>query len=332
MTEQARSEQSKRQPPSDRGVRLHWPDMPRRLRSEVEEWLGGKVLFAATQPTGFSPGIAAVLTTDDDRQVFIKAVGPAPNPITPTMHRREIKVVSAMPDETPVPRLLWSYDEGEDGWVVMVFEHVAGLHPAQPWRTGELDRVIVALENLSATLTPSPLPTSIVGTASDMFATEICGWRRILDERQPRVDCLDEWSRRHIETLAAIEGTAADALAGNSLLHMDIRADNILLTSERVWFLDWPHACKGPSWLDVVAFAPSVTMQGGPTPEKVISKHSACRAAECNAITAAVVSIAGYFTRQGLLPSPPGLPTVREFQRAQGLVARKWAAQRTGLF
>lgn len=331
MTEHARSEESKRQTPSDRGVRYHWPDMPRRVRSEVEGWLGSIVIRDITQPTGFSPGIAAVLTMDDDRQVFIKAVGPAPNPITPTMHRQEIKVVSVMPEDAPVPGLLWSYDEGEDGWVALIFEHVAGRHPAQPWQVRELYRVIVALENLGATLTPSPLPTSIVGTASDLFATRICGWRRMLDERQPRVDCLDEWSRRHIETLAAIEETAADALAGNSLLHMDIRADNILLTSDRVWFLDWPHACKGPSWLDVVAFAPSVTMQGGPTPEEVISRHSACRAAESNAITAAVVSIAGYFTLQGLLPSPPGLPTVREFQRAQGLVARKWAAQRAGL-
>ncbi len=332
MTEHARSEQSNRQSPSDRGVRLHWPDMPRRVRSEVEAWLGSKVLCAATQPTGFSPGIAAVLTTDDDRQLFIKAVAPAPNPITPTMHRQEIKVVSAMPDDAPVPRLLWSYDEGKDGWVALIFEHVEGRHPEQPWRVEELDSVIVALEDVGATLTPSPLPTSIVGTASDMFATEICGWRTMLDERQSRLDCLDEWSRRHIEILAAIEKTTADVLGGDTLLHMDIRADNILLTSERVWFLDWPHACKGPSWLDVVAFAPSVTMQGGPTPEEVISRHSACRAAESNAITAAVVSIAGYFTRQGLLPSPPGLPTVREFQRAQGLVAREWAAQRAGLF
>lgn len=331
MTEQARIEESAMPPPSDRGVRSHWPDMPRRVRSKVEEWLGGKVLYAATQPTGFSPGIAAVLTTHDDRQVFIKAVGPAPNPITPTMHRQEIKVVSAMPDDAPAPRLLWSSDEGKDGWVALIFEHVEGLHPAQPWRADELDRVVAALEDLSVTLTPSPLPTSIVGTASDLFATRICGWRRILDERQPGVDCLDEWSRRHLETLAAIEETAADALAGDSLLHMDIRADNILLTAERVWFLDWPHACKGPSWLDVVGFAPSVTMQGGPPPEEIISRHSACRAAESDAITAAVVSIAGYFTRQGFQPPPPGLPTVRAFQRAQGLVARKWAAQRAGL-
>ena len=318
-------------PPSDHGIRLHWPDMPRRVRGEVEGWLGAKVVSAVTQPTGFSPGVAAVLSTNDGRQVFIKAVVPQPNPITPTMHRQEINVVSAIPAKAPVPHLLWSYDEGENGWVALVFEYVAGRHPVQPWRIDELDRVVKAMEELGAMLTPSPLPHSIVGTAADMFATEICGWRKMLDDRPSFLDRLDVWSHRNMQTLAAIEDTAVNALTGNALLHMDIRADNMLLTPEQVWFLDWPHACIGPSWLDVVAFAPSVTMQGGPVPEEVISRHSACHAAETDAITAAVVSIAGYFTRQALQPPPPGLPTVRAFQAAQGLVARKWAAQRTGL-
>jgi hypothetical protein len=38
--------------------------------------------------------------------------------------------------------------------------------------------------------------------------------------------------------------------------------------------------------------------------------------------------VAGYFTRSALLPPPPGLPTVRAFQRVQGDVARRWLAVR----
>jgi hypothetical protein len=41
--------------------------------------------------------------------------------------------------------------------------------------------------------------------------------------------------------------------------------------------------------------------------------------------------VAGFFTRQALLPPPPGLPTLRAFQRAQGEVARAWLARRAGL-
>jgi hypothetical protein len=109
-----------------------------------------------------------------------------------------------------------------------------------------------------------------------------------------------------------------------------VRADNILLTDDRVWFVDWPHACVGAAWVDVVCFAPSVAMQGGPTPEEVIARHPACRTAEPAEITATVAALAGYFTHRALQPPPPGLPTVRAFQAAQGVVARRWLAQRTG--
>ena len=318
-------------PPPDRGVRLDWADMPERVRSRIERWLGGTVVGAATQPTGFSPGVAARLTAESGRRVFVKAVGPEPNVVSPRLHRREISVVTALPSVAPVPRLLWSYDEGEGGWVVLVFEDVEGRHPAQPWRTDELDRVVAAMEELNALLTPSPLPAAMVGTAGEAFATELCGWRQLLDERPSRLDRLDGWSRCHIEALAAIEETVGDALEGETLLHVDTRADNILLTPERTWFVDWPHARVGPSWVDVVALAPSVTMQGGPPPEEVIARHSAYRTADSDAVTAAVVSMAGYFTRQALQPPPPGLPTVRAFQGAQGVIARRWVAERTGL-
>ena len=142
---------------------------------------------------------------------------------------------------------------------MLAFEDVDGRHPTQPWRTDELDRVVSAMEDLSMLLTPSPLPATMIGTADGAF---VRGWRRLRDERPSRLDYVDEWSRRHIETLVAIEETVSGALERDTLLNNDLRADNILLTPKRTWFVDWPHASVGPPWLDVLAFAPSVTMQG----------------------------------------------------------------------
>ena len=186
------------------------------------------------------------------------------------------------------------------------------------------------MEELAETLTPSPLPASVVGAAGDRFLG-LRSWRRLRDDHPSRLDGVDEWSRRHLETLVAIEDSVADALDGDTLLNYDVRADNILLTQGRTWFVDWPHACVGPPWLDVVAFAPSVTMQGGPPPEEVVSRHSAYRAADPDAVTAAVAELAGFFTHQAAQPPPPGLPTLRAFQDAQGAIAREWLARRTGL-
>ena len=48
-------------------------------------------------------------------------------------------------------------------------------------------------------------------------------------------------------------------------------------------------------------------------------------------LDAYLAAIAGYLTRQSLLPPPPGLPTVRAFQAAQGTIARRWLAARLDL-
>ena len=318
-------------PPPARGARLEWADVPEAVREKVERWLQGTVVEAVSQPAGFSPGVAARLVVDDGRRVFVKAIGPEPNAESPEIHRREISVAGALPDAAPVPRMLWSHDEGADGWVVLAFEDVDGRHPMEPWQVDELDRVVAAMEEMSELLTPSPLPEAMVGTASRKFGANLQGWRRLRDGCPSLLDRVDEWSRRHIDILVAIDDTVEDALKGSTLVHSDIRADNILLTPERTWFVDWPHACVGPAWFEVVGFAPSVTMQGGPPPEEVVARHSAAQAASGDAITAAAVAVAGYFTHQAVQPPPSGLPTLRAFQDAQGIVARRWVAQRTGL-
>ena len=293
--------------------------------------MGASVVNAETQPHGFSPGVAARLFASNGQRVFVKAVCPELNPHTPKVHRRESIIVPALPRDAPVPRLLWSIDEGTDGWVALVFEDVDGRHPSQPWREDELDRVVSAMEELSVLLTPSPLPASIVGTARNELTPHFQCWRRIHDQQLAGFTSTDALSHHDLEMLIAIEDTLGDALEGKTLLHGDVRADNVLLTPQRAWFVDWPQAIVGPAWFDVVALAPSVTMQGGPSPEDVIIRHSEALNAEGESLTAAVVGLAGYFTYQALQPPPPGIPSVRAFQDAQGKVARRWAAERLGV-
>jgi len=317
------------QPPPAEGVRLEWLAVPERVRAALERWAGSAVKSAISQRSGFSPGVAARLRLADGRRLFVKAIGPEPNPDSPRMHRREARIVAALPENVPVPRLRWFLDED---WVVLAFDEINGHHPAQPWRQAELDRVLDGLVSLADLLTPSPLPLNTVGTAADAVARQLCGWQRLrdADEHAPDRSQLDAWSRRHLEVLANLEARAADAVVGETLLHFDVRADNLLLAPDKVWFFDWPHARVGAAWLDVVGFAPSVTMQGGPLPEEVLKRSPAARAADPDAVTAAIATVAGYFTRGALQPPPPGLPTVRAFQAAQGSVARQWLATRTG--
>lgn len=235
-----------------------------------------------------------------------------------------------LPPTAPVPRLRWSIDDAETGWVVLALDEIDGRHPHEPWQADDLDRVVRGMIDLSEQLTPSPLPIGAVDPIGLTIGTRIAGWRLLLEGDPAQRDVLDAWSRRHLEAAADLESRASAATTGDTLLNFDIRADNILISNERVWFLDWPWGQVGAAWIDILAFAPSVTMQGGPPPEDVAIRHPAFRQADPDRVNAVLAAVSGMFTERSLRPPPPGLPTLREFQAALGVVSRAWLAYRTG--
>lgn len=303
------------------GRRQHWDQVPAEVRAALEERLGSPVVEAVTRKTGFSPGLAARLLLRDGSRVFLKAVSEQANPDSPAMHRREAGVVGSLPPDVPVPRLRWIYDER--GWVALCFDDVVGRHPAEPWSGGDLDMVANALQQMSRMLTPSPI--AMDATAAHAFAEAVNGWQIALRRGEDR---LDPWCVRNLSRLAELESAAPEASHGETLLHFDTRADNILIAGDRVYVVDWPSARIGAPWVDWVAMAPSVTMQGGPEPEGFLQRFDVVlAAAELNAV---VCSLAGYFTVRALEPPPLGIPGVRAFQAAQGRVAVAWLRARTG--
>lgn len=301
---------------------MHWENLPPEVREAIERRLGSRVVEAVTQPGGFSPGMAARLRLADGRRMFVKAVSEAANPNTPDMNRREARIVSALPRSVPVPRLQWIYDEA--GWVALAFDDVDGRHPGDPWTEADLTLVVAALQRMAADLTPSPIDTD--ATAAVALERGINGWRLALDREE---QMLDEWSLRHLPRLAELEAQAPAAAIGQSLLHFDTRADNLLIAGDRVFVLDWPSARIGAPFVDWVAMAPSVAMQGGPEPEAFLQRFDLTGVSK-ESIDAVACSLAGYFVVRALDPPPPGIPTVRAFQAAQGVEAVRWLQERTG--
>jgi hypothetical protein len=277
---------------------------------------------AVTQPQGFSPGVAARLRLDDGRRVFVKAVSEAANPDTPGIHRREARILAALPAVAPVPRLLWTYDQR--GWVALALQDIEGRHPFEPWTDADLALVVKTYTKMAADLTPSPV--ALDRTAAQGFEQDINGWQVALLRGETR---LDPWCLTHLQRLADLEARAPHAAAGETLLHFDARADNLLIAADRLYVLDWPWARTGAWWIDLAGMAPSVAMQGGPDPESFLSRLD-LRGVHKDAIDAVVCSIAGYFVVRALEPPPPGIPTVRAFQAAQGRVAVEWLRKRTG--
>jgi len=313
-------------------TRLPWAQVPAPLRAAAEQRLGGRVTAAVTQPGGFSPGAAARLRLDSGRRAFAKAVGPELNPDSPGIYRAEARIAAALPAAAWAPEFLGVIDSG--GWVLLLFEDIDGAMPAQPWRPPELARVLAAVTDLAAALTPAPLAAP---TVADAHAASFTGWRQLAAEHWPTRNpaagdqaALDPWAREHLAGLAKLESGWAAAAQGTSLVHSDLRADNILLTADRVVFVDWPWACRAAPWFDLVAMLPSIALAGGPPPGEILAGHPVTRDADPQAVTAVVAALAGYFIYQSRRPGPPGIPTVRAFQAAQGKVTLDWLRARTG--
>ena len=312
--------------PPATGWRVEWGAAPVWLREEVEMRLGARVAGAVTQVGGFSPGVAARLRLVDGRRVFVKAVGPEPNPDGPAAHRAEARNMALLPRSAPAPRLLWSLDRR--GWVALAFEDVDGAQPTLPWRSGQLRRVLEMVATMAAALTPAPAGFPTIG---ERLQDSFVGWRRLAAAHAAGDDLggLDPWTARHLDRLADLEAGWPRAAEGETLLHSDLRADNLLLTPTRMVAVDWPWACVGAAWVDLLLLLPSVTMQGGPDPAATFATHPAAAGTDPRAVTTALAAWAGFLVGGARLPAPPGLPTLRAFQAGQGVVALDWLRRRT---
>ncbi len=306
------------------GVHLPWAEVPAAVRAWAAEVGGGPPTAVHDLHGGFSPGAATRLDCAGS-SIFVKAVGAELNPDSPVLHRREAMVSAALPASPRVPRLLGAFDDGN--WVALAFEAVDGRPPAHPWDGGELHAVVDALTELHRDLTPTPVPS--LEPAASYLRPLFGGWADLAVMEAPPVG-LDEWARRHLDRLAELESGWPDACTGDTLVHGDIRSDNILLGSEGVVFVDWPHAAVGTPVLDLVEWAPSVQLEGGPEPEDLLARYEGAEAADPEVVTILLAAVCGFFVERSLRPPPPGLPTVRRFQAAQGEVALAWLRRRTG--
>ncbi|MFI5910483.1 phosphotransferase family protein [Dactylosporangium sp. NPDC051541] len=292
------------------GVRIGWAQLPNRVRAAVADVLGAPVTAAVSQPGGFSPGTADRVVTADGRRAFVKAVGLELNPRSPALHRAEAGVVGALPPGLPIPALLGAYDDGD--WVALVFEDVDGRHPHTPWRD---DEVAAALEALRTLAVPaSGLPSLLAETTED-FA----GWRALAADPPA---ALDPWAAAHLDLLMKLADRGHAALAGDTLVHADVRADNLLVRPDgSVVVVDWPWACLGPSWFDTLTLVLNIRLYGGVIGDEVIDGDPA-------ELTGCIAGLAGMFTDRARRPAPPGLPTVRRFQQDQADVLLAWLRER----
>jgi hypothetical protein len=304
------------------GIHLPWTEVPVAVKAWAAELGGGEPTQVRDLQGGFSPGAAAWLECRQGA-VFVKAVGAELNPESPALHRREAVVSRALPPLPAFPVLLDVYDDGR--WVALAFDAIKGTVPGHPWDPTELDTVVAALQEVHDALTPSPAPH--LETAQRYFQHFFGGWAALASASD--TSGLDPWCRQNLSRLVELEARWPDAIDGQTLVHGDIRSDNILIGPGGPVFVDWPHAAVGNPVFDLIAWAPSVVLEGGPPPEELLAAHRPSRSADRDVVSVLLGAVSGFFVSHSLRPPPPGLPTLRRFQVAQGGVALAWLRRHT---
>lgn len=288
---------------------------PGPVHAWIERALGSQVVAASTQIGGFSPGVAARLVTASGRRAFVKAVGSSLNPDSPGIFRQEVVAMQALDplrlDE--VPRLYDVYDDGS--WVALLLEDIDGRTAYHPWIPADAVRVLDAVAELTAALTPSPWPSApLVADRSGRF---LSGWDSVVAEG---IELPPGWAGRGDE-LVALARTGLAALAKpESLSHWDIRADNLLITGDRVVFVDWAHAGRAAAWADQVIVQADIRAYPDHPDIPDLPRD--------DGITGVIAAFAGGLWHNSTKPPPPGLPTIRAFQHESALAHLRWLSAR----
>ncbi|MEO9323590.1 hypothetical protein ABFT23_08885 [Nocardioides sp. C4-1] len=297
--------------------RLEWQHLPPRVRAVVEQRIGTTVADARSQTSGFTPGFASVLTGADGSRHFVKAASVKAQRMFAESYRTEARKLAALPDGVPAPRLRWLHDDGE--WVVLGIEHVEGRAPHRPWTDADLTTSLSMLATTAEHLTPPP-----AGLALDTFEDAFAGWPAHWDYARAT------FVLPHGAEAAALAARYPEVCGGTTLVHTDVRDDNILLRPDGTAVLcDWNWPVVGAAWLDPL-FLLIGPRGDGLDVEAVLAGHPAFAGVEPESVDIMLALVIGYFLKTADDPVPPTSPFIREHQRWQADVLWDWLCERRG--
>ena len=298
-------------------VRPSWYAVPDVLRDAITA-RAGVVEDAVSQAGGFTPGLASRLVLRGGGRIFVKGL-PSDHALAAS-YRYEAACAALLPAAVPAPRLRWH--EEVAGWIVLGFDDVEGHHPLLGPPGRDLARVLDAVTSLQ-------VPVSGLPQRADRIGPWLHGWAE-LAAAPPGV--LHPWAAAHLPALAAAERGWLPAAGGGTLVHGDLRADNMLAADSGVVLVDWAFASAGATWLDLADLVPQMILAGH-TPasaEEHLGNLAAWRAAPDEAVTSYAAACAGYWTRSAMLPVPADAPHLRRYQARAGRAAVEWVAWRWG--
>ncbi|ARZ72597.1 hypothetical protein SMD11_7021 [Streptomyces albireticuli] len=199
----------------------------------------GNVTHVQVPDRGFSSDFSAVIDSEKGR-FFVKAMFNNPGGRKDSILRER----AINPYVQPLsPRLLWSVDGDDAGWIILGFE---------------------AIEERGLDFEPGspdlPLAVDLLNRAASLELPDIA--------RDWREDRWDAYVNSEDELML---------LRGDALLHTDINPSNLTVGEAGAWIIDWSWPTRGPGFIDPACLVVQL-IAAGHTPESAESWAAGCTA------------------------------------------------------
>jgi len=262
-------------------------------------------------------------------RVFVKAASLVDQRHLSDWHAREAAITAALPAGLPVARPRWTLIAA--GHFVVCLDAIDGRMPRFPWLPGELDATLAAYAKVAEALRHPPAGLVALGAPrlADLVRADLAWWAE-LDAGRETVPQLPAVGRDHLPELAALEARLPGYVESTSLIHGDLRVDNVLLDSSgAAWFCDWTWLAFGAAWFDLASLLVTAYASGLDA-DTLFSTHPAGYAAPDDGLDAALAALSGYWLVSAAAGPSTGSPHIRAHQRWSGETALAWLAGRQG--
>ena len=232
-------------------------EFPQYLRDQIEDILGKKSVHWTVPDCGLSSAHRFSVQLEDKSKVFVKA---ATDDETESWLRNEHLALSTFTEEF-IPTVIAWIDTTVTRPVLITQDFSNAYWPASHkgviWRKGDFERLFESIQKLS-TVNGHPAIQNLKNERANIWtkiATNPSGFLRLNL-------CSENWFKASIDFLIDAESKVTET--GKTLVHGDIRSDNICINQLQVIFVDWSNARNGSPDHDLANLLPSLHLEGGP--------------------------------------------------------------------